>query len=76
MVGFIKASSFRCAGHVEGMNDLDSCKKITFERPEIISQERHKTEWLDNTEKDIKQVKVKNWKQIGKERQFWKRVVK
>ena len=34
-----------------------------------------KNEVLDIIEKDMKQLKLENWKQIVKERQLWKRVV-
>ena len=46
------------------MDDLGSCRKLTFEK---LKDGSPKARYLDNIEKDIKQFKVKYWKQIVKE---------
>ncbi|GFT01944.1 hypothetical protein TNCV_3056871 [Trichonephila clavipes] len=62
------------AGHLARMNEDRSCKKIFLAKPMgNRPQSRPLLRWNDCVEKDLKILKVKNWKTVAKSRDVWRR---
>ena len=63
-------------GHVQGMSDTRTVKKIFNWKPLTKrTQGRPKYRWEDNIKKDICQMKIKNWIACVRDRGKWKEVV-
>jgi hypothetical protein len=63
-------------GHVECMTDDNNVKKIKRWKP--MSKRpigRPKIRWEDDVLEDIKSTKVDDWKNVGQNRDRWKKVV-
>ncbi|GFT60648.1 hypothetical protein TNCV_3583701 [Trichonephila clavipes] len=64
------------AGRLSRMNEDRCCKKIFLAKP-MGSRPRGRPplRWIDCDEKDLKILKVKNWKKVAKSRDAWKRLL-
>lgn len=73
---FIKAKRIQWMGHVQRMKETGMCKKIM--NGKIYSNRRRgrpKLRWIDQVEKDLEKMKVKNWKRKSGERATWNSIV-
>jgi hypothetical protein len=76
IVHYIKAQRLRWFGHIKRMEDDRMVKKLTNwkqfgKRP----AERPKNRWIDGILKDMEVLKVKNWKELTRNRKQWNNVV-
>ncbi|GFU40766.1 hypothetical protein TNCV_4793711 [Trichonephila clavipes] len=67
---------FKWAGHLAKKNEDHCCKKIFLAKP-IGNRHRGRPpfRWIECVEKDLKILKVKNWKK-AKSRDAWRRLLK
>ena len=75
IIGFIKKQRLNWLGHVERMAEDNNVQKIN--RWKHMSKRpigRPKTRWEDDVLEDIKSMNVGNWKNIGRNRDRWKKV--
>jgi hypothetical protein len=76
VIGFIKKQRLNWLGHVEYMAEDNIVQRIKRWKP--MSKRpigRPKTHWEGNVLEDIKNMKVRNWKNIAQNRDIWKKVV-
>jgi hypothetical protein len=67
IVRFIKSQRIRCLGHVERMEDNAVLKRML--------KGRRKMRWLEDVESDLKEIKVKGWKEKMRDREQGRLVV-
>jgi hypothetical protein len=72
IVRFIKAQKVKWLGHIQRM-DTSRIAKRTFEWKAIgrRSLGRPRLRWLDDVCDDLKVLKVKNWKELARDRKVW-----
>jgi hypothetical protein len=77
IVRFIKSQRLRCAAHVIRMDTTRTVKKVT-EWETCLSRPvgKPRLRWLDQVEKDLKKMKVRNWREKCKERRMWNEIIK
>jgi hypothetical protein len=76
IIGFIKKQRLNWLGHVERMTEDNNVKKIKRWKP--MSKRpigRPKLRWEDDVLGDIKNMNVRNWKNVARDREGWKKVV-
>ena len=63
-------------GHVERMTEDNNVKKIKRRKP-IAKRPtgRPKLQWEDDVLEDIKNMNVRNWKNVAQDRERWKKEV-
>ncbi|GFU55413.1 hypothetical protein TNCV_2550021 [Trichonephila clavipes] len=62
------------AGHLGRMNEDRCCKKIFLTKPMgKRPRSRPPFRWVECVERDLKIVKIKNWKTVAKSRYAWRR---
>ena len=77
IVRFVKASRIRWAGHVERMTENRIPKLIFRSRMDGRRlQGRPRNRWADELLRDLRQLKVKDWKRVAKDREQWKEIVR
>jgi hypothetical protein len=77
IVRFIKSQKIRWLGYVEGMEEKAMPKRMIKGR--LYSKRRKgrpRMRWLDDVESDLKEMKVKGWKEKMRNRKQWRLVVK
>jgi len=75
IINIIRAQKLSWLGHIERMQGTRMVKAIYFCKP--ISRRpigRPKTRWVDDVRKDIRKLKVPNWKTLVQDRR-WKKLV-
>jgi hypothetical protein len=66
---YIKAQRLRWVGHIQRMEDVRMVKKLTNWKPfGKRPAERPKNRWIDEILKDMEVLKVKNWKELSRNR--------
>jgi hypothetical protein len=72
IVRFIKAQRIKWLGHIQRMDTSRTAKRI-FEWKPIgrRSLGRPSLRWLDDVCDDLKVLKVRNWKELAKDRKVW-----
>jgi len=76
IINYIKAQRLSWSGHVQGMPDTRTLKKIFNWKPLTkISQGRPKYRWEDNIKQDICHINIKNCIACVLDRGKWKEVV-
>jgi len=76
LVNFIRAQRLSWLSHIERMQGTRMVKAIYSWKP--ISRRpigRPKTHWVDDVRKDIKKLKVPNWKTLAQDRGRWRELV-
>ena len=76
IIGFIKKQRLNWLGHVERMAKDNNVQKIKRWKP--MSKRpigRPKFRWEDDVLEDIQSMNVRNWKNVAKDRDIWKKVV-
>jgi hypothetical protein len=69
-----KISRMKSAGHVLRMNDEEPAKKLMLGKPDGTRRRgRPKLRWIDGLEKDLRNMNIKNWKNIALDRSRWRR---
>ena len=77
IVRFIKSQRLRWAAHVIRMDTTRTVKKLTEYEPYSSGPVgRQRLRWLDQVEKDLKKMKVRNWREKCKDRRLWNEIVK
>jgi len=76
IIGFIKKQRLNWLGHVERMTEDNNVKKIKRRKP-IAKRPtgRPKLQWEDDVLEDIKNMNVRNWKNVAQDRERWKKEV-
>ncbi|GBM97204.1 hypothetical protein AVEN_121995-1 [Araneus ventricosus] len=70
----IRSNRLRWLGHVWRTPKNNPTRLHTFEYPRgARAQSRPSTRWLDDTENDIKILKIKNWQRVDLDRLSWKK---
>ena len=78
IVGAIKSSRLRWAGHVTRMEDDRAAKKVLNTNCNMIgarTRGRPRKRWIDSVEEDVKRLNVSNWKKVAEDRLQWRSVV-
>jgi hypothetical protein len=73
IVRFIKAQRIKWLGHVQRMDHARSARKLLDWKPigtRPVGRPRQR--WQENVMEDLKKLKVKNWKEIAKDRRIWR----
>ena len=76
IIGFIKKQRLNWLGHVERMAEDNNVQKIKRWKP--MSKRpigRPKIRWEDDVLEDIKNMNLRNWKNVAQNRDRWKKVV-
>ncbi|GBM14417.1 hypothetical protein AVEN_185324-1 [Araneus ventricosus] len=68
----IRSNRLRWLGHVWRTPENNPTRLHTFKNPEG-ARGRPSTRWLDDTENDIKILKIKNWQRVALGRLSWKK---
>jgi len=72
-VRFIKAQRIKLLGHIQGMDQARPTRKLLDWRPmETRPVGRPRQRWQEDVMEDLKNLKVKNWKQTSKDRRNWR----
>lgn len=70
----IRSNRLRWLGHVWRTPENNPTRLYTFKNPEgARARGRPSTRWLDDTENDIKILKIKNWQRVALDRLSWKK---
>jgi len=73
IVRFIKAQRIKCLGHIQRMDQARPTRKLLDWRPvrnRPVGRPRQR--WQEDVVEDLKKLKVKNWKEIAKDRRTWR----
>ena len=74
---FIKSQRLRWAAHVIRMDTIRTVKKLTEWEPcSSRPVGRPRLKWLEQVEEDLKEMKVRNWREKCKDRRLWNEIVK
>jgi len=77
IVKFIKSQRLRRAAHVIRMDTKRIVKKVTECEPcSSRPVGRPRLRWLDQVEEDLKEMKVRNWREKSKDKRLWNEIVK
>jgi len=72
-VRFIEAQRIKRLGHIQGMDQARSARKLLDWKPVGIRPVgRPRQGWQEDVMEDLKKVKVKNWKKTAKDRRTWR----
>ncbi|GBM36259.1 hypothetical protein AVEN_145978-1 [Araneus ventricosus] len=70
----IRSDRLRWLGHVWRTPENNPTRLHTFKNPGgARARGRPSTRWLDDTENDIKILKIKNWQRVDLDRLSWKK---
>jgi hypothetical protein len=73
IVRFIKAQRIKWLGHIERMDQTRPTRKLLDWKPMGNRPVRRpRQRWQENVMEDLKNLKVKNWKEISKVRRTWR----
>lgn len=78
IVGAIKSSRLRWAGHVIRMDNSRAVKRTLLTNCGTIgtrARGRPRKRWIENVEEDVKKLQVNDWKRVAEDRQQWRTVV-
>ncbi|KAJ9583487.1 hypothetical protein L9F63_022168 [Diploptera punctata] len=77
LVRYIRRKRLELVGHVLRMEQESGARKILEGKPEGRRKVvRQKPRWLDKVEEDLRQLKVKRWRQNASNREEWAIVMK
>jgi hypothetical protein len=77
IVRFIKSQRLRWAAHVIRMDKTRTVKKLTDWDPRLSrSVGKPRVIWLNQVEDDLKNMRVRNWREKCKDRRLWNEIVK
>jgi hypothetical protein len=65
----IKKKRLEWTGHVVRMDQGRTVKKIMESKPKSRRRERPRMRWLEDVEKDLREMKVKRWRQKAVDRE-------
>jgi hypothetical protein len=72
-VRFIKVQRIKWLGHIQRMDQTRPTRKLLDWKPMGTRPVgRSKQRWQESAIEDLKQLKVKNWKETAKDRRTWK----
>ena len=70
---FIKAQRIKWLGHIQRMDQARPTKKLLDWKPMGIRPVGRSTQrWQEDVLEDLKNMKVKNWKETAKDRRTWR----
>lgn len=76
IIGIVRSQRLRWLGHIERMSEERVPRMIiTRTIGGKKRQGRPRTRWKTDVERDLRQLKIINWKQKAKDREQWKRIV-
>ena len=73
IVSFIKAQRIKWLGHIQRMDQARSTRKLLDWKPmgtRPVGKPRQR--WQEDVMEDLKKLKVKNWKEVAKDRRTWR----
>ena len=73
IVRFIKAQRIKWLGHIQRMDQARPTRKLLDWKPmgtRTVGRPRQR--WQEDVMEDLKKLKVKNWKEIDKDRRTWR----
>jgi hypothetical protein len=73
IVRFIEAQRIKWLGHIEGMDQARPTGKLLDWKPmgtRPVGRPRQR--WQEDVMEDLKKLKIKNWKEIAKDRRTWR----
>ena len=76
IVPYMKAQKLRWFRHIQRMEDDKMVKKLTNWK--LLGKRpagRPKNRWIDEILKDMEVLKVKNWKELTRNRKEWNKLV-
>jgi len=75
-VKWIRPVRLRWAGHIVRMRESDPARKSTFDL--FLGERtvgRPKRRWIEEVERELKGMVVKDWRRMALERNKWKKIV-
>jgi hypothetical protein len=76
-VNFIKSMRIRWLGHVEGMSNHRMPKMILNAKMEGDRKRRRPNKrWINDVERDLRKLGIRNWRSRAGDRQRWRAVVR
>jgi hypothetical protein len=73
IVRFIKAQRIKWLGHIQRMDQTRPTRKLLDWKPmRTRSVGKRRQRWQENVMKDLKKLKVQNWKETAKDRRTWR----
>jgi hypothetical protein len=76
IVKWIRSARLRWAGHRVRMRESDAARKSTFDM--LLGERtvrRPKRRWIEEVERELKGMGVRDWKRLALERDKWKEIV-
>jgi hypothetical protein len=76
IVKWIRSARLRWAGHIVRMWKSDPARKSTFDL--LLGERtvgRPKRRWIEEVERELKGMGVKDWKRLALESDKWKKIV-
>ena len=74
---FIKAQRIKWLGHIQRMDQARPDRKLLDWKPMGIKPVgRPRERWQEDAMEDLEKLKVKNWKEIAKDRRIWRDLAK
>jgi hypothetical protein len=73
---WIRSARLRWAGHIVRMRESDRARKSIFDL--LLGERtvgRPKRRWIEEVERELKAMGVKDWKRLALERDKWKKIV-
>jgi hypothetical protein len=73
IVRFIKAQRVKCLGNIQRMDQASPTRKLLDRKPmgtRPVGRPRQR--WQEDVMEDLKNPKVKNWKETAKDRRTWR----
>ena len=76
IISFIRLSKLTWIGHVNGMDQERKVYNIFYNQPQGIQiRGRPKNQWMDCVLPDLKECKIRNWKEQSRDRGIWRRSI-
>ena len=70
---FIKAQRIKWLGHIQRMDQARPTRKLPDWKPiGTRTLGRPRKRWQEDVMEDLKKLKVKNWKEVAKDRRTWR----
>jgi hypothetical protein len=77
IVNYIQVERLAWAGHLVGLNNDKTLKKIFNTAPDgVRGVGRPKLRWEDDIDQDMRILEVKNWKKVALARHEWAKLLK
>jgi hypothetical protein len=73
IVRFIKAQRIKCLGHIQRMDKARPTRKLLIWKPvgtRLVGRPRQR--WQEDVMEDLKELKLKHWKETAKDRRIWR----